>query len=150
MHFLWVRCVRVALVSIFFVVSVVLAAAELARDRELGRRWGRSIALGFIALPNVWIFQIFFPLISPAMDLMFLWTMFSAALERYQHPDGYAFTNLKRTLFYYALFLAAEWLSRCRSRRCCTIGGSASLMAKTGALAPSTRWAWSTRPARGT
>jgi len=77
-------------------------------DALVNPRYG---ALGFVAMPNVWIFQIFFPLISPAMDLMFIWTLFSAALERYQHPDEYAFTNLKRTLFYYALFLAVEWLA---------------------------------------
>ena len=34
--------------------------------------------LGFIAMPNVWIFQVFFPLISPLMDLMFVWTMVGA------------------------------------------------------------------------
>ena len=37
--------------------------------------------LGFIAMPNVWIFQVFFPLISPLMDLMFIWT-FAAAAHR--------------------------------------------------------------------
>ncbi|MBL8188769.1 MAG: glycosyltransferase [Acidobacteria bacterium] len=68
-------------------------------------------ALGFIAMPNVWIFQILFPLISPVMDLMFVWTFVSAALERWEHPGEYAITNLKQTLFYYALFLAVDWLA---------------------------------------
>ena len=43
-----------------------------ARARFLDPRYG---SLGFIAMPNIWIFQLFFPLISPMTDLMFLWTL---------------------------------------------------------------------------
>jgi cellulose synthase/poly-beta-1,6-N-acetylglucosamine synthase-like glycosyltransferase len=78
------------------------------RDALFNPRFG---ALGFIAMPNVWIFQILFPLISPVMDLMFVWTLISAALERWEHPGEYAITNLKQTLFYYALFLAVDSLA---------------------------------------
>ena len=69
--------------------------------------------LGFIAMPNVWIFQILFPLISPIMDLMLVYTLVSAALDRLQQPTGYSFANLQQVLFYYALFLAIDWLSAC-------------------------------------
>lgn len=78
------------------------------RDALFNPKYG---TLGFIALPNVWIFQILFPLISPVMDLMFLWTLIAAGLERFEHPDEYSITNLKQTLFYYALFLAVDWLA---------------------------------------
>src|SRR5262245_25733597 len=78
------------------------------RDALFNPRYG---ALGFIAMPNVWIFQILFPLISPVMDLMFVWTLISAALERWEHGGECALTNLKQTLFYYALFLAVDWLA---------------------------------------
>ena len=70
-------------------------------------------ALGFVAMPNVWIFQILFPLISPVMDLMLLYTLFSNALDRLQQPVGYSFTNLRQVLFYYALFLAVDWCAAC-------------------------------------
>ncbi|HEX3282497.1 MAG TPA: glycosyltransferase [Pyrinomonadaceae bacterium] len=69
--------------------------------------------LGFVALPNVWIFQIFFPLISPVMDLMLGYTLVSAALDWLQQPKGYSFTNLRQVLFYYALFLAIDWVAAC-------------------------------------
>jgi peptidoglycan-N-acetylglucosamine deacetylase len=69
--------------------------------------------LGFVALPNVWIFQILFPLISPVMDLMLCYTLVSAAIDRWQQPSGYSFTNLRQVLFYYALFLAIDWVSAC-------------------------------------
>ncbi|MDQ2937072.1 MAG: bifunctional polysaccharide deacetylase/glycosyltransferase family 2 protein, partial [Acidobacteriota bacterium] len=69
--------------------------------------------LGFIALPNVWIFQILFPLISPVMDLMLCYTLISAGLDWLQQPKGYSFTNLRQVLFYYALFLAIDWIASC-------------------------------------
>lgn len=69
--------------------------------------------LGFVALPNVWIFQIIFPLVSPVMDLLLIYTCFSALLDRIQQPSAYSFTNLRQVLFYYALFLAVDWSAAC-------------------------------------
>jgi cellulose synthase/poly-beta-1,6-N-acetylglucosamine synthase-like glycosyltransferase/peptidoglycan/xylan/chitin deacetylase (PgdA/CDA1 family)/spore germination protein YaaH len=70
-------------------------------------------ALGFIALPNVWIFQILFPLISPVMDLMLFYTLIAAGIDRWQQPKGYSSTSLNQVLFYYALFLAIDWVTAC-------------------------------------
>jgi len=80
------------------------------RDALFRPRYG---ALGFVALPNVWIFQILFPLISPVMDLILVYTLASSALDRLQQPVGYSFTNLRQVLFYYALFLAVDWSAAC-------------------------------------
>jgi cellulose synthase/poly-beta-1,6-N-acetylglucosamine synthase-like glycosyltransferase len=71
----------------------------------------REGTLGMIAMPNVWVFQILFPLISPVMDLMLVWTLIAAGLERLEHPAEYAITNLNQIIFYYALFLAVDWLA---------------------------------------
>lgn len=68
-------------------------------------------ALGFIAMPNVWIFQILFPLVSPVMDLMLLWSLGQAMMVKLSHQSEYTTTNLKQVLFYYALFLAVDWLA---------------------------------------
>ena len=75
----------------------------------LNPRYG---TLGFVAMPNVWIFQVFFPLISPIMDLMFVWTLISAFVSTLEHQQEYAHTptNLNQVVFYYALFLAVDWL----------------------------------------
>src|SRR4030095_13895238 len=70
-------------------------------------------ALGFVAMPNVWIFQILFPLVSPIMDLVLLFTVLSAGLEKLQQPSGYSMTNLNQIFLYYALFLTIDWLSAC-------------------------------------
>ncbi|MFL6374764.1 MAG: polysaccharide deacetylase family protein [Pyrinomonadaceae bacterium] len=74
----------------------------------LNPRYG---TLGFIAMPNVWIFQVFFPLISPIMDLMFIWTIVSAFVTSLEHQQEYAHTptNVNQVIFYYALFLAVDW-----------------------------------------
>lgn len=79
------------------------------KDSLLDPRYG---TLGFVAMPNVWIFQVFFPLISPLMDLMFVWTMISAAIGYFEHQQEYAHTptNLDQVIFYYALFLAVDWI----------------------------------------
>lgn len=78
------------------------------RDALFRPRYG---ALGFIAMPNVWIFQILFALMSPVMDLMLIYVLVASALDRWQQPTGYSSTNLQQVLFYYALFLAIDWVS---------------------------------------
>ncbi|HJP94874.1 MAG TPA: glycosyltransferase [Pyrinomonadaceae bacterium] len=70
-------------------------------------------ALGFVAMPNVWVFQILFPLISPVMDLMLLYTLIAIGYDYWQQPSGYTSTNLQQVLLYYALFLAIDWISAC-------------------------------------
>ena len=80
------------------------------RDALFRPRYG---ALGFVAMPNVWIFQILFPLISPVMDLMLLYTLGVIAFDYWQQPVGYTSTNLQQVLFYYALFLAIDWAAGC-------------------------------------
>lgn len=76
------------------------------RDALFRPRYG---ALGFVALPNVWIFQILFPLISPIMDLLLIYTLISSAAYRLEQPGEYSFTNVRQVVFYYALFLAVDW-----------------------------------------
>src|SRR4030095_1040707 len=73
------------------------------RDALLRPRYG---ALGFVAMPNVWIFQILFPLISPVMDLMLIYVLVSSAIDRWQQGPEYSSTNLQQVILYYALFLA--------------------------------------------
>ncbi len=66
-------------------------------------------ALGWFAIPNVLIFQILFPLISPVMDLLMIISLINTALQKSQHPNEYSTDGLKRVLFFYALFLAVDF-----------------------------------------
>jgi len=80
------------------------------RDALFRPRYG---LLGFVAMPNVWTFQILFPLISPVMDLMLIYVLVASSIDWWQHASGYASTNLQQVFLYYALFLAIDWVSAC-------------------------------------
>jgi len=45
------------------------------------------------------------------MDLMLVYTLLVAGVDRWQQPKGYSSTALRQVLFYYALFLAIDWVS---------------------------------------
>lgn len=70
----------------------------------------RGGTLGAIALPNVLVFQIFFPLVSPVMDLLMLWTMLRALFGHQSHPNEIELMNsaFVQTLYYYGLFLVID------------------------------------------
>jgi cellulose synthase/poly-beta-1,6-N-acetylglucosamine synthase-like glycosyltransferase/spore germination protein YaaH/peptidoglycan/xylan/chitin deacetylase (PgdA/CDA1 family) len=85
-----------------------LQAAWKHKKALLNPRYG---SLGFVALPNIFIFQVFFPLVSPAMDLLMLLSMMSAAWARVNHPAEYSSDTMLRVLFFYALFLAIDFLA---------------------------------------
>ncbi|WP_295389862.1 glycosyltransferase [uncultured Thiodictyon sp.] len=78
------------------------------RDVLFRRRYG---ALGFVALPNVLVFQVLFPLVSPIMDFVLIGSLLLAAFDHAQHPDQYSPDALWRVAFYYALFLAVDFLA---------------------------------------
>jgi len=61
-------------------------------------------ALGTVALPSVLVFQILFPLVSPIMDLLLVWTGIHAAVDHWQHPLAELDPGFMRALWYYALF----------------------------------------------
>ncbi|GAC1655766.1 MAG: glycosyltransferase [Gemmatimonadaceae bacterium] len=67
--------------------------------------------LGFIALPNVWLFQLALPFFSPLADLMFVWSLLSVWLTYKSHGGTYALTSLEQVLTYYAIFLLVDWLA---------------------------------------
>jgi cellulose synthase/poly-beta-1,6-N-acetylglucosamine synthase-like glycosyltransferase/peptidoglycan/xylan/chitin deacetylase (PgdA/CDA1 family)/spore germination protein YaaH len=83
-----------------------LQAAWKHADALFRPRYG---SLGFVALPNIFIFQVLFPLISPVMDLLMLATLISFAINKLQHPQEFSSDSLRRALFYYALFVAIEF-----------------------------------------
>jgi cellulose synthase/poly-beta-1,6-N-acetylglucosamine synthase-like glycosyltransferase/peptidoglycan/xylan/chitin deacetylase (PgdA/CDA1 family)/spore germination protein YaaH len=71
----------------------------------------RSRALGFVALPNVWIFQLAFPFLAPAADVLFGWSLLTVYLNKLQHGAEYAMQSLEQVLAFYVAFLAVDWLA---------------------------------------
>jgi cellulose synthase/poly-beta-1,6-N-acetylglucosamine synthase-like glycosyltransferase/peptidoglycan/xylan/chitin deacetylase (PgdA/CDA1 family)/spore germination protein YaaH len=85
-----------------------LQAAWKQRD-ALGRpRFG---SLGLVALPNLVIFGVLFPLISPLMDLQMVLSLVTTLIESRQHPAEFTADIFDQTLFYYALFVAVDLLA---------------------------------------
>lgn len=67
--------------------------------------------LGFVALPNTWLFQLLLTALSPLADLMFLWGLVSVWLTWRTHGETYALTDLEHVMLYYAVFVLSDWLS---------------------------------------
>jgi peptidoglycan-N-acetylglucosamine deacetylase len=68
-------------------------------------------ALGWFALPNVVIFQILLPLVSPFIDLMFIFGALSYAWNRYMHPESTDPSSFHKLVVYFALFLVIDFLA---------------------------------------
>jgi peptidoglycan-N-acetylglucosamine deacetylase len=75
------------------------------RDATFNPRYG---ALGTIALPQVWLFQILFSVVSPLVDLVLVWQIVSTSLDYLQHRGQFDDTNLLRMLVFYAAFMAID------------------------------------------
>jgi cellulose synthase/poly-beta-1,6-N-acetylglucosamine synthase-like glycosyltransferase/peptidoglycan/xylan/chitin deacetylase (PgdA/CDA1 family)/spore germination protein YaaH len=76
------------------------------RDALFRRRYG---TLGWIAMPNVWLFQLVFAALSPLADLMFLWSLLSLWLVKLEHGATYALVGLEQVLTVYGIFLLMDW-----------------------------------------
>jgi peptidoglycan-N-acetylglucosamine deacetylase len=67
-------------------------------------------ALGTLVLPNILLFQVVQPLVSPVLDLQMLVSLALAQWQRHQHPEDPP-TYLLQILFYYALFVVMDHLA---------------------------------------
>jgi cellulose synthase/poly-beta-1,6-N-acetylglucosamine synthase-like glycosyltransferase/peptidoglycan/xylan/chitin deacetylase (PgdA/CDA1 family)/spore germination protein YaaH len=68
--------------------------------------------LGFFAIPNTAIFQIFFPLISPLMDLMLIFSIIWTFIQRQSHQVDFSSTqSFRQILIYYFLFTLIDLLT---------------------------------------
>lgn len=75
------------------------------RDMALRRRYG---ALGLIALPQVWLFQIAFSVISPLVDLLLLWQVVTTATDYLQHRGEFNPDHLLAVATFYAIFMLVD------------------------------------------
>ena len=71
-------------------------------------------ALGWIALPNIFIFQLLLPLISPIIDLMFFGSVFLwglAQLHVFHLPQLWTLADLQRSVVFFLGFLMIDVLT---------------------------------------
>lgn len=73
--------------------------------------FGHRGTLGWVALPNILVFQILLPLVSPFIDLMFIFGTVKYLLERYFHPETSNPTDFVRLLVFFLAFLVIDFLA---------------------------------------
>ena len=71
----------------------------------------RKGALGWVALPNIIIFQILLPLVSPFIDLMFIGGALWYFGQKYFHPESTDPANFQRLVIFFAAFLIIDFIT---------------------------------------
>jgi len=75
------------------------------RDVTFNPRYG---ALGMIALPQVWMFQIVLTALAPIADLMLVWQLLTQWLAYVQHGSEFTNENLVTVGVYYVVFMLVD------------------------------------------
>jgi cellulose synthase/poly-beta-1,6-N-acetylglucosamine synthase-like glycosyltransferase/peptidoglycan/xylan/chitin deacetylase (PgdA/CDA1 family)/spore germination protein YaaH len=71
----------------------------------------RNKAMGLFALPNILIFQMFLPLVSPFIDLMFVAGIVNYFIDRHYHPVAASAASLQKLLAYFVTFLLIDFVT---------------------------------------
>jgi cellulose synthase/poly-beta-1,6-N-acetylglucosamine synthase-like glycosyltransferase len=73
--------------------------------------FARKGALGWVALPNIVIFQILLPLVSPFIDLMFAVGTIWYFIQKHFHPDSTDPASIQRLVLFFAAFLVIDFIT---------------------------------------
>ncbi|MGD0892888.1 MAG: glycosyltransferase [Terracidiphilus sp.] len=71
----------------------------------------RNKAMGLFALPNILVFQMFLPLVSPFIDMMFVYGTFNYFIDRYYHPEAASAASFEKLLAYFVTFLLIDFVT---------------------------------------
>ena len=71
----------------------------------------RNKAMGLFALPNILIFQMLLPLVSPFIDIMFAYGILHYFIDRHYHPEATSAANFQKLLAYFLAFLLIDFLT---------------------------------------
>ena len=73
--------------------------------------FARKGVLGWVALPNIVIFQILLPLVSPFIDLMFVVGALWYLVQKHFHPDSTDPASFQRLVVFFAAFLVIDFVT---------------------------------------
>jgi cellulose synthase/poly-beta-1,6-N-acetylglucosamine synthase-like glycosyltransferase/peptidoglycan/xylan/chitin deacetylase (PgdA/CDA1 family)/spore germination protein YaaH len=73
--------------------------------------FGRKGVLGWIALPNIAIFQVLLPLVSPFIDIMFCVGAIWYFVQKYFHPESTDPASFQRLFAFFVVFLVMDFLA---------------------------------------
>ncbi len=68
-------------------------------------------ALGWVAIPNMVIFQILLPLVSPFIDIMFVVGAVTYFVDKYRHPESANPADFHKLVVYFALFMVIDFIA---------------------------------------
>jgi peptidoglycan-N-acetylglucosamine deacetylase len=88
-----------------------LQAVWKHRDTAGNPKYG---TLGWVAIPNIFLFQIILPLVSPVIDLLFLLSLLLwglAQLRVAELPQLWTSQDVERSLIFFALFMLIDLLT---------------------------------------
>jgi cellulose synthase/poly-beta-1,6-N-acetylglucosamine synthase-like glycosyltransferase/peptidoglycan/xylan/chitin deacetylase (PgdA/CDA1 family)/spore germination protein YaaH len=71
----------------------------------------RNKAMGFFALPNILIFQMLLPLVSPFIDIMFVYGIVHYFVDRHYHPESVSAADFQKLLVYFLAFLMIDFIT---------------------------------------
>jgi cellulose synthase/poly-beta-1,6-N-acetylglucosamine synthase-like glycosyltransferase len=71
----------------------------------------RNMAMGLFALPNILIFQMLLPLVSPFIDIMFVAGIVNYFVDRHYHPEAASAASFEKLLAYFGAFLLIDFIT---------------------------------------
>ena len=71
----------------------------------------RNKAMGLFALPNILIFQMLLPLVSPFIDIMFVYGIIHFFIDRHYHPEATSAASFQKLLTYFLAFLVIDFIT---------------------------------------
>jgi cellulose synthase/poly-beta-1,6-N-acetylglucosamine synthase-like glycosyltransferase/peptidoglycan/xylan/chitin deacetylase (PgdA/CDA1 family)/spore germination protein YaaH len=71
----------------------------------------RNKAMGLFALPNIIVFQMILPLVSPFIDVMFLYGIVNYFIDRHYHPESVSSASLDKLLVFFLGFLVIDFIT---------------------------------------
>jgi peptidoglycan-N-acetylglucosamine deacetylase len=75
------------------------------------RVFARKGALGWVALPNIVIFQILLPLVSPLIDIMFVLGTIWYFVQKHFHPDSTDPASFHKLVLFFFAFLVIDFIA---------------------------------------
>jgi len=71
----------------------------------------RNRAMGLFALPNILVFQMLLPLVSPFIDLMFVGGVLHYFVDRHYHPEAASAASFLKLVGYFLTFLLIDFVT---------------------------------------
>ncbi|MGD0731210.1 MAG: glycosyltransferase [Terracidiphilus sp.] len=71
----------------------------------------RNKAMGLFALPNILVFQMLLPLVSPFIDLMFIYGVISYFVDLHYHPLSASAASFQKLVVYFVGFLLIDFVT---------------------------------------